>query len=348
MKKIYGTDYITLLKVGLALIVSSLLFSFGIKVFLASAKAFPAGLGAITQLLTFVVKSLSKYYSALYLAMNVPLIILTFFLLSKRKFVIRTTFFLLLQVGWGQLFNFIFENSDPFNIGIWDQKSILEHNNAIQRGDLSNLALAPTAEGMVMKSWASIIQASIAGGFVGISSAIAWKFGGSTGGSDFLVYWISTKKEKSVGTVASIVSVLIAVFMIVIQAIMNNVPTGGGLYQQLLGPVTWSTFAYIFFNNIIINMLYPKYKKIKVTMTLKNPDKILAWLKETGYTHGFQIKETMSGYHIGTKIYQIETIMLFFEQRNFIKKAVELEPNIFISKTIIKGVVGNFDNSPVE
>ncbi|SYV96962.1 Uncharacterised protein, partial [Mycoplasmopsis edwardii] len=44
-----------------------------------------------------------------------------------------------------------------------------------------------------------------------------------------------------------------------------------------------STFFYILVTNIVINILYPKYKKVSLTIVSSNPEKVLAYFKLINY-----------------------------------------------------------------
>ncbi len=338
---IYKTQTTYWLKTVLLITVSSLLFSGGIHFFLRSAKSFSSGLSTVPQLITYLVDDLKSYYALLYLAVNTPLIIY-FYFKTKKKFVLLSTLFLILQTLWGLVWNKITDlepsTLDPLNVGIYNYKDLAKVHAA---------GLPNTAIGMVKQQWATVIQGGIGGALVGFSTAIAWKAGGSTGGSDFIIYYISWKRKKSVGVVTGMVSVLFSATMIIIQASLGRVPTGGTRYQQFFGPITLATLAYIFFNSAVVSTMYPKYKKVRVVISTKYPKKVVKWLKEEKYTHGYQISESVSGY-TNSKIWKVETVMLFLESKRFVRNIQAIDPKCFISVTLVKNVFGRFNHNNVE
>ncbi|CAM9155680.1 YitT family protein [Mycoplasma marinum] len=320
-----------------ALLISSFLFAFGMKFFISSAKTFSSGLGAIPQLITYITSLDQKYFSILYLAINIPLLIVFYFLV-KKKFIILTFLWLLLQLGWGQTMEFIpgIKSADPFAIGLYDKPI-----NGIS-----------ASEGMVTEKWAIIVQPMIGAIISGIGMSIAWKFGASTGGSDIIIYYISTKKQKSPGKIITVMSLGVALTMIIIQTSMKQVPvfqTNQGTKfsnptsaQMLFGPITWGTLGYVFVSSAMVSILYPKYKKVEVMISSSKYEQIAKYLKYSGYKHGYNISSVKSGY-TDKEVKTIRTVMLFLEHKDIVKKLREIDPNVWVSVTIVKNVYGNFN-----
>ncbi len=316
----------------IVLIISSFLFSFGLKLFVSSAKTFSSGLGAIPQLLTYVTNLDQRYFSILYFAFNIPFLI-TFFFLVKKKFIVLTSIWLSFQLIWGQALEVIpgIKDADPFHVGIWQ---------IAQDGKSTTI-------GLVKKEWAIIVQPCIGAVITGTGTALAWKMGASSGGADIVTYYISTKKQKSPGIVATIVSLSIALTMIIIQTIMRNVPIGDNPAQMLFGPITWGTLGYIFISSAILSIIYPRYKKIEVAISSTKVEQIIRYFKYNGYIHAYNVSTVKSGY-TGKDLKTIKTIMLFLELKPILKKLKEIDPNIWISTTVVSGIIGNFNHKSVE
>ncbi|CAM9119350.1 YitT family protein [Mycoplasma todarodis] len=316
----------------LILIISSFLFSFGLKMFVSSAKTFSSGLGALPQFLTYITDLDQKYFSILYFAFNIPFLIVFFFLVRK-KFIILTFVWLLFQLSWGQLMEVIpgISDADPFHIGKWA---------VAQEGK-------ETTVGLVKEKWAIIVQPCVGAVITGTGTALAWKTGGSSGGADVITYYISTRKQKSPGVVATLVSLSIALTMIVIQTIMKNVPVGDDPAQMLFGPITWGTLGYIFISSTILSKIYPRYKKVEVVISSTKVDQIVTYFKHTGYVHGYNVSMMKSGF-TGKNVKTIRTVMLFLELKPIIKKLREIDPNVWISTTVVAGIIGNFNHKSVE
>ncbi len=314
------------------LIVSSFLFSLGVKLFVSSAKTFSSGLGALPQFLTYITDLDQKYFSILYFAFNIPFLLIFFFLV-RRKFIILTFVWLLFQLSWGQSMEVIpgIKDADPFHIGLF---------KTMQEGKT-------TTVGLVKEKWAIIIQPCVGAVITGVGTAMAWKTGGSSGGADIVTYYISTRKQKSPGLVATLVSLSIALTMIVIQTIMKNVPVGDNPAQMLFGPITWGTLGYIFISSSILSKIYPRYKKVEVVISSAKVEQIIRYFKYTGYIHGYNVSMMKSGY-TGKDVKTIRTVMLFLELKPIIKKLKEIDPNVWISTTVVSGIIGNFNHKSVE
>ncbi|TCG10577.1 YitT family protein [Mycoplasma todarodis] len=314
------------------LIVSSFLFSLGVKLFVSSAKTFSSGLGAFPQFLTYITDLDQKYFSILYFLFNIPFLIVFFFLVRK-KFIILTFVWLLFQLTWGQSMEIMpgIKDADPFHIGLY---------KTAQGGK-------ETTIGLVTENWAIIIQPCVGAVITGTGTALAWKTGGSSGGADIITYYISTRKQKSPGVVATIVSLSIALTMIVIQTIMGNVPIGDDPTQMLFGPITWGTLGYIFISSAILSKIYPRYKKVEVVISSNKVEQIVRYFKYTGYVHGYNVSTMKSGY-TGKEVKTIRTVMLFLELKPILKKLKEIDPNVWISTTVVSGIIGNFNHKSVE
>ncbi len=318
------------------ILISSFLFSFGIKMFLSSAKGFSSGLGALPQLITYIVKNeiMQKMFSVLYLAVNIPLIII-FYFFAKKKFVILTTIWLLVQTAWGVSMNYIpgIKDADPFSLGIYTKNDILSQGTKI----------TDEAVGMVKKEWANIIQPLFGGLIVGVGLGLAWKIGASSGGADFITYYISDRYKKPVGNIAFIVSTSIALLMIVIQISLNKMPwKNTNLASKIFGPITWGTMLYITTQAIIVNIIYPKYKKVSLEISSTKIEKILIFFKENHFSHGYIIIDNKSGY-TGKKKKMIKTTILYLEQKTLVKQLQEIDPDIWISSSISNKVYGKFN-----
>ncbi|WAM09531.1 hypothetical protein ONA24_06065 [Mycoplasmopsis cynos] len=74
------------------------------------------------------------------------------------------------------------------------------------------------------------------------------------------------------------------------------------------------TILYVFIINIMINLIYPKYKKISMTIVCQDPEKVLTYFKLIKYWHSYRIEKYKSGY-TGQNGYKITTIMLLLDKK---------------------------------
>lgn len=151
--------------------------------------------------------------SAVSLSLNIPLIILAFFLV-KRRFAIVSSMNILSQSGWLLLMEEILPNFHIYFPG----------------GEASKM-LAALASGIL----------------IGASIALAFKAGGSTGGADIIAVMIQKKcKAASIAWMLFILNcVVIVSYVVIINMILHEIPkTEDGTinYGILLMPLVMSTF----------------------------------------------------------------------------------------------------------
>ncbi|WP_051789155.1 YitT family protein [Mycoplasma buteonis] len=194
----------------------------------------------------------------------------------------------------------------------------------------------------VGKTWPILLYGSLGAMFIGMGIALSWKAGGSTGGTDIVAYYFSTKSKKSVANILSTIAIFTAiVFLIIYSFIKPNE------HDEIFGMRELSTFAYILVSNLIVNVLYPKYKKMKLTIISQDPQKVIAYFNLINYWHSYRIVRYKSGY-TGKYNYKIETVILLLESRNLVDDLKLIDPNIWISQSKVEKVNGKFSTQFVE
>lgn len=303
---------------------AALIFNFGAKMFLVRGDTIPSGLSGIPVLINILVPETKPYYALIYLGVNLPLIF-TVGLKIKRTFTVLTLLFMIFQIGT----DFIFSSEVIHDF--------LE--NSINFGP----ELDPDHD-----TWIKLLYGVLGAAFIASGIALSWKSGGSTGGTDFIVYYFSTKLKKNVALVMSVVSITTAIIFLVIFGICKPHPVSEkNPHRVYFGMRELSTFTYLVVNNLIVNLLYPKYKKVKLSISCSNPTKVLAYFKLINYWHGYEINTIKSGYS-GAEVYKIETVCLLFETRNIIEDVKNVDPTAWITVYPITKVVGSFNTQYVE
>ncbi|BAP39465.1 DUF2179 domain-containing protein [Metamycoplasma canadense] len=198
-------------------------------------------------------------------------------------------------------------------------------------------------------TWPIIVYTLIGAGTAGIAGGIAWKNSASTAGGDFIVYYISRVKQKSVGHISTIVALIfggISIFIITIVELLgisNSRPLNiAALLLRILCSV-----VYVFIYTLFIELIFPKYRKIRIEIYTKNPQKIINHFKAINYWHGYNIDKLVGGY-TNTETVRIETFALFLEQ-NLIKNEILIaDPTAWMTITKVHNIIGKFDTSKVE
>ena len=306
-KNSWYTDY-------LVMIVCAFFYAFTILVFLQPAKTFMTGMTVFAQLIIFSTGVSNMWFSSIYTLINIPLIIIFYILKTDKKFLLRTITFLLFL----NLFNYVlslynFSELNPL------EATIVDHYISPHSYEL----------------FISVIIASIIISFV---ASLSYKFNGSTAGTDFIIFYISNKKGKSIGKYALMFSLFTLVFSIIL---LNISLEGKSFVKSFLGTTTFATLIYITLFSIVVNSIYPRYKKVKISIVTNVPDKISKLFKEIKYQHAWTIQEVTGGYS-NSKKYKVETIILYLKHKSIIKEITNLDKGSFIYLENISGVFGNF------
>lgn len=306
--------------------ISAVLYLFGLQSLMTAARTLPAGLGAFAMLPGVVDENLSKYFSFFYLALNIPLILL-FMKRIKIRFLLRTSFFLLITtiVGILQLIPAV----DDFFV------------NTLQQLIVKKDGFATLEEATYAKVWPMLALPAVAGVLVGVGVAISWKYGGSTAGADIVTYYYSTKKKKQVGTVTMVISLIILASTFSIFLGTNNKGLKDVWFASIAGSV-----IYIMMSGIVVNHIYPKYKKVYVEIHSTKMEQITKWM-DTNYKHAYRIESSISNYAKCTKQHVV-TVMLLLETKDFVKSIKAIDENAWISVARIEKIFGKFDTTPVE
>lgn len=288
---------------------SAFLFAISIQVFVMVAHTFTSGISALALIPSILVDGLTPYVSAIYLAMNIPLMLL-FWKKVKKDFLYKTLFFLVIQALFGLIFMF---------------DSISE--------PLRSLVIIP--DDVLLEVWPIFIMSMLGGGAVGVSITIAWKYGGSTGGGDIITYYYSTKKKVSIGFISFLISMIFVVISFIV-----SISTQEDTRDKAL-PILVSTIMYVAISSIIVNILYPKYATVSVEVHSRKSKEINRFLKESKYIHSWQNREVQSGY-VGDKKIIITTVMLLLEYKEFRKNMISIDSKVWIQAIRIKSLYGRF------
>ena len=325
------------------IIVSTMFYSFGVMMFLSKAATIPAGLSAISISLSYIFTELKPFLSLLYLALNIPLILIFWWKL-KRKFILLTILFLVTNSIFGFIFS-IKAIDDFFSQHVF---VFIDHAFDWVNDDHGN----PISNNIVSRGWPVFIYVILALSFCSPASAIIWKKGASTGGTDIIAHYFSTKKKKEVGLflmISGYVTTLVALITIWLfknfgtEQISNQING----FNKFFGVQAVGSVVYIDINSAVINILYPKYKKVLLKIDSKDHKTIIKWLEESEYWHPYKIVESESGY-TKQKNFSIETVVLLLESEDIARKIKKVEPNAWISVQPISKIFGRFNYSSVE
>lgn len=306
---------------------AAIVYTLSMQIFMNVAGTFPTGVMSIAVILSYVFKGLSPYLSLIYLALNVPLLII-YWKKSKRRWMYKTTYFLIIQAAFGFLF-VIPEVKEWFQLSFF-------HGMKLEGTDLSQKVDFIRGE-----IWPIILLSSFGAAFAGFSMALTWKYGGSTGGTDIVVSYLSNVKNKSVGKISRIISIFICIvsFAIIVAINANQ--------RKLWLPILTGTIIYVFITTLIIDKIYPKFSKVRVAVYSTKTRELSALMKEQKFIHSWNIHKLESGYSGATKE-MISTTIFLIELRDFLRMVYEVDPEVWISVVNIRASYGKFNKSKLE
>ncbi|MFV8418841.1 YitT family protein [Mycoplasma sp. CR] len=369
------------------LFLAAFVFNFGIHIFLAKSDTIPSGITGIPTILQYLFPVLRSYFALIYFACNLPLFLIFWKKVKRSFLIYTLVFMLFLQVTnfiftqhdvhvfLFEKINFVhndfndykliynndlkelrvIEATDTLPSSEWLQVPLnkvfdyLENNvpltSDIPMNVINSLTLEQTnqlvwyANG---ETWPILLYGCIGAAFIGVGIALSWKAGGSTGGTDIIAYFFSTKYKKSVGGILATVAFFTACAFLIIYGFVR--PNVNG---EIFGMRELSTFAYLLVTNFVVSLLYPKYKKVKLTIISSEPEKVIAYFKLINYWHSYRLVRFKSGY-TGKYSYKIETVALLLETKNIINDLKLVDPNIWISTLSVRSVNGSFNTEFVE
>ena len=319
---------------------SALLYNLGVAIFLSKAATVASGVSAIVQGLTYTIEVTSKYFAFIYLGLNIPLV-LAFWNKNQKMFMLLTMYWLLFQVIIQSIFLI-----KP--VGNFLDKISIFYTNWTSPGTSWN-NLQPWRVYHDSTTWPILVYTLIGGACAGTAAGIAWKNSGSTGGSDIIINYVSRMKKKSIGKVSTVVALIFAAVSIFVIGLVEGL--------RVNPKKTWNpgafllrvicTILYIFIFNGLIELIYPKYKKIKIEIYTYKGAEIIAHLQSINYWHGYNYSSVTSGYS-HQEVFKIETNALYLEQNLIKNEILKIDPNAFISITIINKIIGSFNTYKVD
>ena len=169
------------------------------------------------------------------------------------------------------------------------------------------------------------------GGFIsGIGSALALRYGTSTGGVDILAQALSFKKNISIGFVSLIVNIVIAIL-------------GAWLFQS--PAIAFYTIVRIIVQSVVTDKVHTSYNFLRVEIITTKQEEICSiLLSDIG--RGITVTKGMGAYtHTEKSI--LEIIISKYEMHRVIDDAKACDPNVFITVSPIRRVVGNFKRKTI-
>ncbi len=290
--------------------ISTIIYCIGVMWFLEPANLFSGGVTGIAQLISTTCHKLFGFnlnLGLIVLLINIPILIFGWKKVSKR-FVICSIISIVLQTV---LMNEIIPVVD---FGI-------------------NTGLNPIINTVIDGSGTEmdLLLLSFIGGFVcGVGSAVALRYGTSTGGVDILAQAVSFKKNISIGFLSLVVNVIIAL----LGAVVFENPA-----------VAFYTIVRIIVQSVVTDKVHTAYNYLKVEIVTTKPEEV-SQLLLADIGRGITMVSAIGAYtHTEKSI--LETIISSYEMHRVIEDAKRIDPQVFITVSPVKRVVGNFKRKTI-
>ena len=290
--------------------ISTVIYCMGVMWFLQPASLYSGGVTGIAQLIS---NSCSRFFNVkidlglIVFLINIPILIFGWKKVSKR-FVICSLISIILQTV---LMNEIIPVVDfGINTGL---------------NPITGVTFPGSGSEM------DLLLLSFVGGFIsGVGSALALRYGTSTGGVDILAQAVSFKKNISIGFISLVVNVIIAI----LGALLFGNPA-----------VAFYTIIRIIVQSVITDKVHTAYNFLKVEIvTTKTQEVSQLLLSDIG--RGITIINAIGAY-THTEKSVLEIIISSYEMHRVIDDTKRIDPSAFITVSPVRRVIGNFKRKTI-
>lgn len=262
----------------------------GINFFLSPSGLYTGGITGLSQLLSSVTEKLLK--------INVP------------------------TWGWMLIFNIPLVIAGFIFLGkrftLFSFISIISSSIAIKFIPVLNITADP------------ILCAVFGGIIIGFGTGLCFRCGFSTGGVDFIIFFIQKKKGRTVGELSMILNGCIAIAVGVIYGIE---------------PALYSIVA-IFINNKLLNAFYIQQYNVTVSIFTQKKDAVLEALNKISI-HGASYMENVYGGYTDAPISLVVSVITRYELLLLKDAIAAVDKQAFINVQPTSEVIGFFKRNPV-
>lgn len=173
----------------------------------------------------------------------------------------------------------------------------------------------------------------------GFAVSILFKNGVSTGGVDYIAVFVSQRKQIQTGKLLMFFLFGTLMTASAIETLSKPDASIIDMFNETLG----YTLIGIFIEGKVIDTIYPKYKKFRVTLTTteKTVDAIMKAAWEAGYERTFTLQDSVGGYTKQKRKTMI-TICSYYEVTFLIDRIKTIDPEVFATITRVEKVEGKF------
>ena len=307
--------------------VAAALFAFGFACFTTpqASDGFvlaTGGVSGIAQTIALVVELISGssesriiIQSVGYTILNIPLLIFSFFKISKRF-----TIFTFINVILSSIF-----------ISVFSITGIAK--------EVASFALPDNTGTSTLVLNSIIVRVLFAGVCTGLSSAFAYTGGISCGGIDIVSFYLGARRSTQVGRYNIIINSFIVLTYALLRCIDTNFTFVYALYSAIFSAI------YLMEAGMIIDAINLRNKKVSlqiITSKEHMPEIIIA-----NFPHSATVTKGKGAYS-GTEKTIFWMVISSSEVKRVVDIAKKIDEHVFITATPLKQVYGNFFIKPLE
>ena len=193
----------------------------------------------------------------------------------------------------------------------------------------SSLAISLTPE--IALTSEPILAAIFGGLIIGFGTGLCFRAGFSTGGVDFIIFFIRKKNGQTVGHISLILNGCIALAV-------------GLIYG--LEPALYSLIA-IFVNNKLLNTFYIQQNKVTISIFTREREKVTEVLRRKSI-HGVSYFENVYGGYTDSPISLVISVISQYDLFLLRDAITEADPEAFINIQSTTEVIGKFKNEIIK
>lgn len=306
---------------------SALIFGFGFACFVSASDPgdfvlATGGVSGFTQIIALAAELITGKHvggntiqSVFYTILNIPLLIFSFFKISKRF-----TIFTMVNVVLSSIFISFFSQS-----GI--AKEVANFTFDVSGSDPTTIALGTP-----------LVRVLFAGICSGLASASAYTAGISCGGIDIITYYMGAKRSTQIGKYGVIINASLVVTYAFLRLADGNTSIIYSLYSIIFSVI------YIMVCGKIIDAINLRNKKIQIQIVTEKEH--MSEIMIAHFPHSATISEGKGAYS-GAKKFIMWMVVSPNEVKRVVGVAKKVDEYAFVAVYPLKQVYGNFFIKPL-
>ena len=303
--------------------ISAVIFAFGFACFTTPSETngfvlATGGVSGVAQIISLIVELItgsaearSLIQSVGYTVLNIPLLIFSFFKISKKF-----TVFTFINVILSSVFISVFA----------------------QTGVAHTVATCEFPDGSMPLN-TIIVRVLLAGVCTGLASSLSYAIGISCGGIDIISFYLGARKSTQVGRYGIIINAVIVLTYALLRCIDSEYTLVYALYSAIFSVI------YLMEVGTIIDIINLRNKKVSlqiITGKEHMPEIIIA-----NFPHSATVVDGRGAYS-GTSKTVFWMVVSSSEVKRVVSIAKKIDEHVFITATPLKQVYGNFFIKPLE